>query len=147
MKRRLTSVFGLLCAVSLVGSCAPLGQHELTVVGRDYALEAPDVVPAGPTTIRYRSEGKVQHELIVVRLKSNTPVAAVVAAMKADSGDKTLEDPGAGVLFAGPGEANGIGLDIDLLAGRAYLFLCRFKDANDKPAHDQLGMYKLVTAR
>ena len=144
MKRSARRRAGFLGAVVI--ACAPRPPHDVLVTGRDYAFEAPDTVPSGPVVFRYRNAGKVRHEMIVLRLTEGASSSAVVDAMKADSGTLALREPGVGVLFADPGESNKLGIAMDLIAGRKYLLVCRFRDEKDKPPHDTMGMYKLVVA-
>src|ERR1700722_5562344 len=48
--------------------------HEMTIVARDYAFDAPDSAPAGVTTIHLENRGKELHHVVIVRLDSGHTV-------------------------------------------------------------------------
>jgi hypothetical protein len=143
--RRPLLLGSVLCVV--VAACASRPAQDVNVIGSDYAFEVADSVPSGAVVFRYRNAGKVRHEMIVIRLTEGASTRSVADAMRTDSTIRSMTEPGAAVLFADPGDSNNLGLALDLIPGRQYLLLCRFRDGKDKPPHNTLGMYKLLTAR
>ncbi len=140
---RLAPLVGVI-AIALVLSACGGGTEEVTVVGTDYAFDAPTGLSAGETTIAFRNDGAVDHEMILARLREAGTYGDAIAALQAGGDPDELfeqyfEDLGEGVIFATPGTTGGGRLNVDLTEGQYALF-CFFQDAPDAPPHIELGM-------
>ena len=139
---RLAVLVGVI-AVALVLSACSSGTEEVTVVGTDYAFDAPTELSAGETTITFRNDGAVDHEMVLVRLREAGTFDDAIAALQAGGDPDALfeqffEANGA-VVFATPGTTGGSRLAVDLTEGE-YAIFCFFQDAPDAPPHVELGM-------
>lgn len=139
---------GHCCLVLAVLACsrtvdAP-AEQTIDVVGSDYAFQAPDSVFPGPTVFRFRSTGRVDHEMILVQLRQGATIEQLVAADGRDSLVDALRDGGVAVLFASPGQADDFVISVNLEPGRDYVLWCKFKDGEQQPAHASLGMFKRI---
>lgn len=114
--------------------------NEVTVVGLDYAFQAPDTLPAGPTAVAFENRGEVDHEMILVRLKEGVTLDQVMEALRTGGEPRDFTEGGPGILIAGPGRATESRLLVDLLPGRTYALVCNFQNEPDAPPHTQLGM-------
>jgi hypothetical protein len=137
-----------LAAVLLLGtSPATLiaqSPRAVTVIGLDYAFQAPDTLPAGPATLSLLNRGTVRHELILYLLNEGRNPGEFLRS--------TLEERlsmgrPVGVIFADPGQPARAQLVVDLAQGRSYVFLCVIRDAPDKPPHVALGMAKALIVK
>jgi len=104
-------------------------------------LEVPTTLPSGPTTLRFRNDGKHPHELNIVQLKSGASLKQFIDAANAGKPLSPMIERVVGVLFAKPGERSPSGLSVDLAAGGVYAIQCIFKDSSTAPAHRALGMF------
>jgi len=112
----------------------------VTVIGRDYAFEAPEVLPPGPTAIEFENRGEVDHEMVLVRLKAGMTMDDVMAAIRSGKDRDALMEGGPAVLIASPHRTSPSRLLVDLVAGRTYVLVCNFKDKPDAKPHVALGM-------
>lgn len=133
-------------AVLVLSGCATNAAPSTVLVrANDYAYTAPDSLPAGPTAFGLANDGKVPHEVIVVRLRPGASVQEILRRDQADSSWRDLRDPPSGILTADPGVTTPGQLLIDLQPGERYLLVCNFQDSETAPMHFHLGMLKLVT--
>lgn len=114
--------------------------QEVTIVAHDYAFQFPESLAAGPTTFRFRNDGKVDHEMFMVPLKPGVTWADAMQRAKAGENTDSLYDHMIGVLIAKAGVTTPGALSVDLLPNRTYAFFCWFKDGPDKKQHSDLGM-------
>jgi hypothetical protein len=100
---------------------------------RDFQIQAPAHLPAGPVTLRVHNEGPDQHELIVVRAPSGTlPIRRDGFTVAEES----VEESEPGLLE--PGEPGAVrDLHLNLTAGR-YVFFCNME------GHFMGGMHREV---
>ncbi len=122
-------------------------ERVIQVVARDYAFEVPDTVAPGRVRLTLRNEGKVRHEMIVMKLRRNVTVAQLVAAYDGDLGFRPFLDGGNAVLFAPEGGLGDGALVVDLEPGRDYVLWCNFTDGEGHPEHARLGMFKRIHVR
>ena len=137
-----------LVAVILLGSSPATliaqSPRAVTVIGLDYAFQAPDTLQAGPTTLSLLNRGTVRHEVLLFLLnEGRSPAEFLRAALDA----RISMGRAVGALFAEPGQPAGAELVVDLTRGRSYLFLCVIRDAPDKPPHVALGMAKALVVK
>ncbi|HEV8599344.1 MAG TPA: hypothetical protein VGQ69_08300 [Gemmatimonadales bacterium] len=132
-------------ALVLVAASGAAAQSFATVevTGMDYAFRAPATLPPGLTAFSFKNEGKVPHEVVIVRLK---PGVVLDSLLKADNPTRRTMIQLAGILVATPGEAPLGRLLVDLTEG-TYLLLCNFRDAPDKPPHLNLGMVSVLQVK
>ena len=131
----------LLFASTAPGSAQSLANVE--IVGLDYAFRAPASLPPGLTAFAFKNEGKVPHEVVLVRLK---PGVVVDSLLKADDPARLRMIEFGGILIAGPGGAPLGRILVELTSG-TYLLICNFQDAPDKPQHLSLGMLSVLQVK
>lgn len=114
---------------------------DVEIVGFDYAFKVPTTMPPGPTTLRFRNDGKHRHELNIVQLKAGASLKQFIDAANADKPLSPMIERVVGVLFAEPGERSPAALSVNLAPGSVYAIQCIFKDSSKAPAHRALGMF------
>lgn len=118
--------------------------NEIDVVANDYAfLPLPAGISAGPTIFTFANQGKVFHEVNIVRLKPGITVAEFTKAEALRR--RELIERSVGILIGGPGNRPDGRILVNLVKGSTYVAYCQFKDAPDAPAHLMLGMYTSFT--
>jgi hypothetical protein len=126
-------------------------QTTISVRGFDFALEMPDTIPAGTHVWAFRNDGKSRHEFILARLRSGTDTKAVVDSLHARGLRAFFGSEASAILlgglFAEPGMAAAAEFMTHDRRGEVLLVFCQFRDAPDKPKHDDLGMFKVVHVR
>ena len=137
-----------LAAVLLLGS-SPLtllaqSPRAVTVIGLDYAFQAPDTLPAGPATLSFHNRGTVRHELLFFLLNEGRSLGEF---LRSTLEERMSQGHPVGAIFAEPGQRAGAQLVVDLAPGRSYLLLCVIRDAPDKPPHVALGMAKALVVK
>jgi hypothetical protein len=144
------AVFGrlvALVAVLLFGSpviVVAQSPRAVTVIGLDYAFQAPDTLPAGSTTLSLINRGAVRHEVLLFLLNEGVRPGEFLRATVEQR--LSLGHP-VGAVFAEPGQTAAAQLVVDLARGRSYVLLCVIRDAPDKPPHVTLGMAKALMVR
>jgi hypothetical protein len=126
--------------------------HEIHVVANDYALVAPDSVPAGIARFSLENRGRVLHELVLGLLQRGKGAREIVEAARAnvrlrDLPEHYLEGPPFGAEFAWPGATSVAQLTVKLQAGRDYALLCTFRDTTTAPQHAALGMLRVLRVK
>lgn len=137
---------GALGAALLFGLAVPESAQSFAnveVIGLDYAFRAPTSLPPGLTAFSFKNEGKVAHEVVIVRLR---PGVTVDSLMKAHDPARLTMIQLAGILVAGPGGAPLGRILVELTPG-TYLLLCNFRDGPDKPPHLDLGMMSMLQVK
>lgn len=130
-------------APALLGTaCSPAGSspNEVIVAGLDYAFEAPDTLPPGPTLFRFENRGEVRHEMVLVRLKEGITLEDVMKGVREGGDPADFIEGGLGILLVGPGRTTANALHVDLLPGRDYALICNLRDSPEDPPHTELGM-------
>lgn len=119
---------------------------EIEVVANDYAfLPLPAMISAGPTIFTFVNQGKVFHEVNIVRLK---PGATVAEFAKAETLQRReMIERSVGILIAGSGNRPDGRILVNLVKGSTYVAYCQFRDTPEAPAHLVLGMYTSFTPR
>jgi hypothetical protein len=123
----------------------PVEAAVVQVVGHDFALDAPDSLPAGPTRFHFRSDGTVPHEVAIARVKQGVPLDSVLRLELAGGDIDGLYDPGEGLLYTAVGETVDAELLVTLDAGRDYVLICTLE--KDGKPHSTMGMVKGVRVR
>jgi len=136
---RLFAVIAGLVAAQPVHPPSPLTLpgRVVDVVGGDSYLRAPDSIPAGLVTLRFRATGG--HALWVVRLPPGKSASDWLAATRTHDLAPWAET-WAGPAF--PGAAGTANATYQLTAGQ-YLLVCLVRDSTDR-AHAQRGMLHLM---
>ena len=116
----------------------------IKVVALDYAYQAPTTLPAGLTAFALDNQGKVRHEVAIVRLQPGVTVDSMVHA--AGPARLALIDF-IGILVAAPSETPQGRILVDLTPGRTYVLFCNFQDAPDKPRHLTMGMFTSIQVK
>lgn len=145
MVRRLATAAALALTPAALAAQEPRVEHDIVIPGFDYAFQAPPVLSAGWTAIRFENRGEVDHELVLVRLKPGKTLADAMEVMQADGDPRTVMDGFGGVLIADPGEVGWGRILVNLEAGRTYVLICNFQDEEDAPPHAALGMVTSFT--
>jgi hypothetical protein len=117
----------------------------IRVVALDYAYQAPTTLPAGLTAFALDNQGKVRHEVAIVRLQPGVTVDSMVHAA-AGPARRALIDF-IGILVAEPSETPLGRILVDLTPGRTYVLFCNFQDAPDKPRHMTMGMFASIQVK
>jgi hypothetical protein len=141
---RKPGILGVVFFLFLGWAPAVRAQHvpTVTVVGLDYAYQAPAILPAGRTTFAFENRGKVWHEVVIARLKAGVTVDSLMHAEAGPARRALVKN--AGILVAEPGESPLGRLVVDLSAGETYVLYCNFQDTPDKPRHMTMGMVAIV---
>ena len=136
-------------ALMFVAACArqPKSPVVLVIDGMEYAFQAPDTVDPGPTVLQLRNTGSVRHEVIVLKLRTTATVNDLVSAQARDETMRPYIEGGSAVAFADPGTTGSAELVVDFDPGRDYVLWCNFRDADGKPTHSTLGMFKRIHVR
>lgn len=118
--------------------------HTVTITASDFALQAPDTIQSGMTTLVLKNAGSTIHHAAFVRLKDNKTMADLATAMKnmkpGEAPPTWMEEAG-GAQIPDPGTQTSAILDIP--AGN-YVMLC-FVDTPDKVPHFAKGMMHAFT--
>jgi len=137
----LVSIVGLVAIALVLGS--QISVHAQTSVvewtATEYSFSAPDVLPAGPVTIRLTNLGQEVHHGQLLRLNEDVSFEQFAAALQAD-GESALRFT---TLAGGPGSIDPHGaseVTLDLTPGN-YVLACFVPDANGVP-HVARGMLK-----
>ncbi|MGE0552125.1 MAG: hypothetical protein AB7R55_01720 [Gemmatimonadales bacterium] len=115
-------------------------EQSLAVIASEYAFTAPDTVDPGPTVISLRNDGRVPHELVVMKLRPGATLADLARVRREDGSVGPYVDGGSAVLFAPPGAQGDGRLAIDLEPGARYALWCNFADEEGAAEHSALGM-------
>ena len=144
MFRRSAHVLAVLAfgVAVLTGACAPSesSPDDVTVGGLDYAFQAPDTLPPGPTVFHFENRGEVRHEMVLVRLKEGVTMQQLMEGVQSGSEPGEFIEGGPGILLAQPGQTTAAGLLVDLVPGRTYALVCNLRDTPDAQPHAALGM-------
>jgi hypothetical protein len=119
--------------------------HEVEIIGVDYAFKVPADIPAGPTTFRFRNDGKVAHELNISLLKKGATLQQFMDARKGRAPGNAYREATVGVLLAAPGHRASAGLVTNLLPGRTYVLICIDKGNPKAKPHFAMGMFSALT--
>lgn len=112
----------------------------VTITAREFAFDAPDSIPAGPTTIRLVSRGRQEHFVQFVKLSAgHTSADYVRASMAHEATPWAMSVGGVGTIPAGGTAA----VTIDFRPGR-YVLLCDISDTDGTP-HFAKGMARPLT--
>jgi hypothetical protein len=143
----MTTVVSVLLAMLVFSSVPALGAEVVTIVGRDFAFDAPAVVRAGTTAFVFENQGQVRHEMIIAPLRDGVTDQQIQDAHHAGIPlRKQMEQFGdgeiLGILFARPRQSSSGRLLVDLVRGRTYLIICQIEDPQGMPRHNVPGMYR-----
>jgi hypothetical protein len=119
------------------------------VVTTDYALQAPDSVPAGVTQFVVENRGQVPHEMVIGLLRPDMGIPQMVGAARENVrlrvlSDRYLDGPPYGAVFAWPGATSAGRMTVDLQKGQRYALLCTLRDSTEAPQHAALGMVRVL---
>lgn len=137
----------LLAFLILAGAgCHPAGeQAEVAIVAVDYAYQAPQHIPAGPTAFSFANHGSVLHEIQLFQLRPEVPTDSALHYLTTRTDTDMLAPDGAGsVLWAPAGTAAHERILVDARPGTTYAIFCQFQDADSLPMHTRLGMAALI---
>jgi hypothetical protein len=109
----------------------------VTVIAKDYSFEAPDSVPAGPTTFKLINQGSELHHLQLAKLPEGKTMANLQEGMANGEAMKWLIDAG-GPNAAVPGEST---IATASLEEGQYVMMCVIPSADHTP-HVAKGMIK-----
>ena len=127
---------------------APMLAQEprpVTIVGLDYAFQAPDTLPAGPVIFSLVNRGSVRHEMVFYVLNEGRTLRDYLNAATAQ--ERQGLGRAAGLILAEPGQPALARMVVNLVKGERYVLLCNLRDAPEKPPHNKLGMGKALTIK
>ena len=125
------------CAAGKPGASKAAGPHVVTITAVDFALAAPDTLPAGLTTFRMINTGREPHQAVVAGAPGKSFPELQAALLQEGAFPEWLTFPGgAGVVNSGDSSI----VTVDLVPGN-YLMLCYIPSLDGKP-HIVKGMYR-----
>ncbi len=125
-------------AVTTGAAAAP---HQMTVVGRNFAFEAPDTVPAGLTSLTLSNQGTEYHHATLVRLDEGKTIADLSAAMAAHGPMPSWAVLVGGSSAPAPG---GEATVMTVFTPGTYAIVCLIPSSDGMP-HFAKGMVKAFT--
>jgi hypothetical protein len=114
----------------------------VTVTARDFAFDAPDEIPAGQVTFRFRNDGPDLHHLQLVRLLEGKTPADLQQAMRTPGPLPSWAQLAGGPNAASPGKET---RETTVLPAGNYAMIC-FIDTPDHVPHVMKGMAKAFPA-
>ena len=135
---------GMYSAIHVKGSKKTTARAPVradTIVGTDYAFKLPQTLSPGLHTFVFRNEGKVRHEMVIALLAKGVSLERFMEVRKAGGNVRSLSDDRFGLIYARPGVTPLGALEVNLLPGREYRFICTFMDTEKSPRHFELGMF------
>jgi hypothetical protein len=143
-KHHQIGMFSLIRPVAAAAPAAPLVVD--TIIGRDYAFTVPPLT-AGRRLLRFVNAGKQRHEFVLARLKPGVTLAKVREVDAKDGDVGALFDQSFGLVHGFGGVTPAGMLEVDLVAGREYVYECGFQDDDKSPPHHRLGMFGSFVAK
>ena len=143
----------LLPVVALgIGEGGTSASPVVHVTAMDYALQAPDSVPAGRLQLAFDNRGRVAHEVVIGLLQPGAGNREMVAAGQQglrlhDAPEHYLAGAPFGALFAWPGQASPAHLTLEAHRGQRYALFCVFRDSLSAPEHAAMGMVRVLEIR
>jgi hypothetical protein len=126
--------------------------QRINVRAVDFALDVPESLRAGTHRWTFTNDGTVRHEFIVVKLPVSLDAQAAVDTLHARGlraffpGSQTLGFASSG-LFAASHQKSDAELVTRDKRGDRLLVFCQVRDAEGKPRHDEMGMFKVISIR
>jgi hypothetical protein len=112
-----------------------------TIVATEYSFRYPRTLAPGRHSIAFVNEGKFRHEAAFVLLKNGVTLEGALKVQKDGGNVDALIETDFGLLHA-PAQTTPLGrLEIDMLPGRDYAFICSFSNDDKSPPHVALGMF------
>lgn len=142
------TIYGCLVALFAVACKASAPDPtEIVVPATDYAFQVPHDIAAGPAAFRLDNRGKVPHEMALGLLKVGISADSLLAYASKGGDPGDLTDGVVGILIAAPGQRSLGTLNAALVAGRTYMMICQFRDADSLPPHIAMGMRASFVAK
>lgn len=113
------------------------GTVEITAV--DYAFNVPAELPAGPTTFILTNAGDEKHFMDIVQLIDDAPPVEELIKLPDNKVGKYFASGPNHIDTLKPGETSEP-LEIDLVSGARYGYVCFFSTKGEKP-HAFMGMH------
>jgi hypothetical protein len=114
--------------------------NVVTVTARDFAFDAPDEIPAGQVTFRFRNDGPNLHHLQLVHLGEGKTVADLQQAMRTPGPLPSWAQLAGGPNAPMPGKETN---ETTVLAAGNYAMIC-FIDLPDHVPHVMKGMARAL---
>ena len=127
-------------------------ETTIDVKAVDFALVVPDTIAPGTHRWTLTNAGGSRHELIIARLGPNADANVAIDSLHA-RGLRALFPGNADIavassaLLAGPNKKADAELITHDRRGDRLLVFCQLRDADAKPRHDEMGMFKVVHVR
>jgi hypothetical protein len=136
----------VLLAVLACVAVPRLGAEDVTIIGRDFAFDAPAMLGAGLTTFVFENPGEVRHEMILVLLRHAVTAPHIQEAQQGGITLRKLREQFGdgdilGILLAQRHQRSAGKLIVNLVRGRTYLIICQLEEPQGAPRHNLLGMY------
>lgn len=114
------------------------GGGEVLITAVEYEFDLADSYPAGTTTFSLQNDGEEPHFIEIVELTEDAPALDELLKMKENEIGQyfVAQYP---IPTAKPGEAAKKSVEIDLISGTRYAYVC-FIEAKDGTPHAFLGM-------
>ena len=143
----------LLLQALLFGLSMSSGQtRDVEVTAVDYALQAPDTVPAGTVRFTFANRGRMAHEVVIGLLRPTAGNQELIRASQAglrvhDAPEHYLDGAPIGALYAWPGKRSPASLRLQAHSGQRYGLFCRFSDSAGAAQHASMGMVRTLVIR
>ena len=125
------------CAAGKPDASRPPAPNVVTISAIDYALSAPDTIPAGLTTLRMINTGREPHQAVVAGAPGKSFAELQGALLREGAFPEWVQFPGgAGVVNSGDSSI----VTVNLVPGN-YLILC-YIPSLDGTLHIVKGMYR-----
>jgi hypothetical protein len=143
-RRRIPFAVALVCLSSPKGLLAQ-DPRPVSIIGLDYAFQAPDTLRAGPAIFSFLNRGSVRHEMVLYVLNDGRTLGDYLRATTAE--ERRPLGRAVGLILAEPGQPALGRLVVDLVTGQSYVLICNLRDAPDKTPHNALGMGKALAVK
>jgi len=139
----------VLCVVASAANLPAQGSQPqaIAVTANDYAFLALPSIKSGSTIFSFTNQGKVTHEMFIVRLKKGASADEYMKTSNDPFKRREMVEEMVGILLAGPGKSPPGKLLVDLVAGATYVVACNMKDNPEAPGHLTYGMLAAFTAK
>jgi hypothetical protein len=150
--RAMVGALVLIPAAVALHAQRPKEAGSIDVRAVDYALLLPDSIAAGTHRWTFTNAGNLRHEFIIVRLPAGLTTAAAVDSLHARGlraffpGSATMGSASS-ALLAAPNQKSDAEIVTRDRSGDRLLVFCQLRDAEGKPKHDEMGMFKVITVR
>lgn len=115
------------------------GTGTVTITSTEYEFDLPDTLPTGATTFTLANAGEEPHFIDIVPLTDDAPSVDKLIKMPEKKVEQYFAGPPNHIPTVKPGDTGTKTVEIDLVAGERYGYVCFIEDKDGTP-HAFLGM-------